>query len=214
MENFNYPYTTTGIRAFWRHWHISLSSWFRDYLYIPLGGNRKGKLRSEINKCIVFFCTGLWHGASWTFVIWGLWHGLFIILEDLNIIPAKKIQKNVIGHVYTLLVVVCGFVLFRADSLSQAFAMLGSMFSGIKTTVAASELFYRVLNGRNISIFILAIITSIGILPAARAYLQKKNTTLLNRLDIAGYGAALLLLTLNVISIASSTFNPFIYFRF
>ena len=115
LENFNYPYVSSSIKEFWRRWHISLSSWFRDYLYIPLGGNRKGKLRTEVNKGIVFFCTGLWHGASWNFVLWGLWHGVFIILEDL--LPKGGKVRRAIGHVTTPLIVLLGFVLFRADTL-------------------------------------------------------------------------------------------------
>ena len=130
-ENFNYPYTATTIKEFWRRWHISLSGWFRDYLYIPLGGNRKGKARTWLNRFLVFFATGLWHGASWTFVLWGLWHGLFSVLEDCGAIPVDKLKGKRIGQLYTLLVVVLGFTLFRADTLSQAGAMYAAMFSGI-----------------------------------------------------------------------------------
>ena len=91
-ENFNYPYTAASVGGFWRRWHMSLSAWFKDYVYIPLGGNRKGKFRAGIDKCIVFLLCGLWHGAAWTFVIWGLWHGLFSLLESMNVIPAKKLE--------------------------------------------------------------------------------------------------------------------------
>ena len=107
QENFNLPYAARSIKEFWRRWHISLSSWFRDYLYIPLGGNRKGRARTMGNKIIVFFSTGLWHGANWTFVLWGMWHGLFSALEDANVIP-KRLRESVLGHVYTMLVVVPG----------------------------------------------------------------------------------------------------------
>ena len=130
-ENFNYPYTATTIKEFWRRWHISLSGWFRDYLYIPLGGNRKGNARTWLNRFLVFFATGLWHGASWTFVLWGLWHGLFSVLEDCGAIPVDKLKGRRIGQLYTLLVVVLGFTLFRADTLAQAGAMYAAMFSGI-----------------------------------------------------------------------------------
>mgnify|MGYP000006653856 FL=1 len=130
-ENFNYPYTATTIKEFWRRWHISLSGWFRDYLYIPLGGNRKGNARTWLNRFLVFFATGLWHGASWTFVLWGLWHGLFSVLEDCGAIPVDKLKGKRIGQLYTLLVVVLGFTLFRADTLAQAGAMYAAMFSGI-----------------------------------------------------------------------------------
>ena len=130
-ENFNYPYTATTIKEFWRRWHISLSGWFRDYLYIPLGGNRKGNARTWLNRFLVFFATGLWHGASWTFVLWGLWHGLFSVLEDCGAIPVDKLKGKRSGQLYTLLVVVLGFTLFRADTLAQAGAMYAAMFSGI-----------------------------------------------------------------------------------
>lgn len=127
----NYPYTATTIKEFWRRWHISLSGWFRDYLYIPLGGNRKGNARTWLNRFLVFFATGLWHGASWTFVLWGLWHGLFSVLEDCGAIPVDKLKGKRIGQLYTLLVVVLGFTLFRADTLAQAGAMYAAMFSGV-----------------------------------------------------------------------------------
>ena len=124
-ENFNYPYTATTIKEFWRRWHISLSGWFRDYLYIPLGGNRKGNARTWLNRFLVFFATGLWHGASWTFVLWGLWHGLFSVLEDCGAIPVDKLKGKRSGQLYTLLVVVLGFTLFRADTLAHWSALAG-----------------------------------------------------------------------------------------
>ena len=130
LENFNYPYTSTTIKEFWRRWHISLSTWFRDYLYIPLGGNRKGRGRTWLNRFLVFFATGLWHGASWTFVLWGLWHGLFSVLEDCGALPVKRLQGRTLGRMYTMLVVVLGFTLFRAETLSQAGAMFAAMFTG------------------------------------------------------------------------------------
>ena len=114
-ENFNYPYISGSIQEFWRRWHISLSTWFRDYVYIPLGGNRKGRARTVMNKLTVFLLTGLWHGANWTFVVWGLFHGFFLLLEEF--IPRLKKLPKVLGHIYTLLVVTLGFVVFRADSL-------------------------------------------------------------------------------------------------
>ena len=118
-ENFNYPYIASSIQDFWRRWHISLSTWYKEYVYIPLGGNRKGKFRTTINKLIVFFLTGLWHGANFTFIVWGMIHGLFQLLETYQIIPTQKKWFKYIGHVYTLLAVIITFVLFRADTLSQ-----------------------------------------------------------------------------------------------
>ena len=127
LENFRYPYISANIQEFWRRWHISLSTWFKEYLYIPLGGNRKGKARTCLNKMIVFFSTGLWHGANWTFVFWGLWHGVFLLFEQ--VCPVKKLPK-VLAHIYALLVVCVGFVMFRADTFGQGMFMIGTMFSG------------------------------------------------------------------------------------
>ena len=127
LENFNYPYISDSIREFWRRWHISLFTWFRDYLYIPLGGNRKGRTRTIINKYIVFFCTGFWHGANWTFLIWGLFHGTLQMCEEKHWIPVHR-GWRVFNHIYTLLMVTVGFVIFRADTMGQAGTMLAAMF--------------------------------------------------------------------------------------
>ena len=116
MENFNYPYISQSIREFWRRWHISLSSWFRDYLYIPLGGNRCSETRNHLNLLIVFFLCGLWHGASWTFVIWGLYHGFFIVLEHAGLGRVLDRQARPLRHSYALLVVLVGWVIFRAPT--------------------------------------------------------------------------------------------------
>lgn len=128
QENFRYPYGAPGIREFWRRWHISLSGWFKEYLYIPLGGNRKGKIRTGVNKFAVFFCTGLWHGANWTFVAWGLYHGLLSVLEDA--LPVAGRLPKALRRLYTLLAACVGFVLFRADSLGQGLLVLERMFAG------------------------------------------------------------------------------------
>ena len=127
-ENFNYPYVSTSVQEFWRRWHISLSGWFREYVYIPLGGNRKGGLRTAVNKVTVFFLTGLWHGAQWTFVVWGLIHGAFLLLEQ-YFKPIRLLGKRTgwIGGVYTLLVVTFAFVLFRSENFSQAVAFWRNM---------------------------------------------------------------------------------------
>lgn len=126
QENFNYPYGACSVKEFWRRWHISLSGWFKEYLYIPLGGNRKGKIHTSINKFIVFFCTGFWHGANWTFIIWGLYHGFFSVLEEY--VPFIKKIPKVFTYIYTMLVVCIGFVIFRADTLSEAFYITEQMF--------------------------------------------------------------------------------------
>ena len=129
LENFNYPYVSCSVQEFWRRWHISLSSWFRDYLYIPLGGNRRGKVRTYINLIIVFACTGLWHGASFSFIVWGLWHGLFLVIERLGFKKVLDKLPKFIGWIYTMLVVLVGWVFFRADTLADAKVILHQMFT-------------------------------------------------------------------------------------
>lgn len=152
-ENFNYPYISKSIQEFWRRWHISLSSWFKGYLYIPLGGNRKGRLRTGFNKIVVFFCCGLWHGASWTFVIWGLFHGLFLLLEEY--LPVKRLPKA-LGVIYTLLVVTIGFVIFRADTLEQGVYFITQMFTGFHFEFACTSLAMRQLTPLFITVFLVA----------------------------------------------------------
>ncbi len=204
-ENFNYPYVSSSIKEFWRRWHISLSSWFRDYLYIPLGGNRKGAVRARVNRSVVFFCTGLWHGASWTFVLWGLWHGAIITIEDVLRGRGKKMPR-VLGHIYTMFAVILGFVLFRADSLSQAGAMFAAMFGGIIFTTAGNAAFWNIFS---LPLALCVVFAAVCALPVGQ-YLYSR----FRGLRAAVWGAALLLLVLDILNLASTSFNPFIYFRF
>ena len=211
LENFNYPYVSSSIKEFWRRWHISLSSWFRDYLYIPLGGNRKGKLRTEVNKGIVFFCTGLWHGASWNFVLWGLWHGVFIILEDL--LPKGGKVRRAIGHVTTPLIVLLGFVLFRADTLGDAGRIFSQMFTGVDFTLQSDALLRTLLSPLNIVTVVLGTAFSLPLLPKMKAYAQGEGKAAA-ALRAGSYLACGGLFLLCVMNLAGSAFNPFIYFRF
>lgn len=202
-ENFNYPYTATTIKEFWRRWHISLSGWFRDYLYIPLGGNRKGKARTWLNRFLVFFATGLWHGASWTFVLWGLWHGLFSVLEDCGAIPVDKLKGKRIGQLYTLLVVVLGFTLFRADTLSQAGAMYAAMFSGIGLHWVGTAAVWAKFTPAFALTLCLALLLCT---PVAREHTPKRESVT--------FIGSLGMLLLCMMYLAAGSFNPFIYFRF
>ena len=203
LENFNYPYASTTIKEFWRRWHISLSTWFRDYLYIPLGGNRKGRGRTWVNRFLVFFATGLWHGASWNFVLWGLWHGLFSVLEDCGALPVKRFKGRLTGRVYTLLVVVLGFTLFRADTLAQAGAMFAAMFTGIGLEWAGTA----AVCARLTPVFLLTLAFALALsFPVSKRF-QPKNDTV----TLAG---ALVLLVLCMFNLSAGTFNPFTYFRF
>jgi alginate O-acetyltransferase complex protein AlgI len=172
-QNFAYPYKSTSITEFWRRWHISLSTWFKEYLYIPLGGNRKGRARTQTNKLIVFFCTGLWHGANWTFVVWGLFHGFFLLLESW--LPLRRLPRA-LGHVYALLVVTVGFVLFRAQSFAQAFYFISQMFTGWWTTPAALGLALGQLNPLFIAAFVLGCIGAFDLPNLARRLTARTRT--------------------------------------
>ncbi|MDL2215154.1 MBOAT family protein [Dysgonomonas sp. OttesenSCG-928-M03] len=212
-ENFNYPYTSDSIKDFWRRWHISLSSWFRDYLYIPLGGNRKGKYRTYINLSIVFLATGLWHGASWNFVFWGVWHGFFIVIERVGFDKILERTFKPIQYIYTLLVVVIGWVFFRASDFTYALDFLKRMFyidSDITNTVYFADSF---LNIKNTIVVFLAILLCFPIFP----YFRDKINTISNKYSVIniGYYLFLVVLLFSVLSMLSlGTYNPFIYFRF
>ena len=209
MENFNYPYISTSIREFWRRWHISLSTWFREYLYIPLGGNRKGQVRTYVNLLIVFFATGLWHGAGATFIIWGLYHGLFLVVERMGL--GKLLEKNCfrgLNHIYTALVVVVGWVFFRADTLADAKVILHQMFTW-ENGIYPASLF---VNRKVIFLAVLGVLLSgivQSICPKLREHLYEKEVT--KTVDIVIMAVLLFLCTMYLVS---STYNPFIYFRF
>lgn len=203
-ENFMYPYSSTTIKEFWRRWHISLSSWFKEYLYIPLGGNRISKRRTIINKFIVFFCTGLWHGANFTFILWGLLNGLFSSLEEKGT-WAKKISGTFLGWIYTSVVVILCFVLFRSDNLNQAFHFYLSMFTGVHIFNQSTILMLTHLNMYTILIVVIAIIGMFDLRELKKRY---------HSLTWLQYGASFILFWLCMMSLASSQYNPFIYFRF
>ena len=217
LENFKHPYAATSIRDFWRRWHVSLSSWFREYLYIPLGGNRKGRGRAILNRMIVFFCTGIWHGANWTFVVWGLCHGLLSSLEGAGIIPAEKLQRTragrLLGRIYTLLAVMLLFVIFRADSLGDAALFIVSMFSG-GMTAEGTLLLHELLDPAAVTVLIVSVLAAGGLSASVRGAgerLQARSPALMlsvNNLLHLG------LLVLSVFSLSRGGFNPFIYFQF
>lgn len=210
MENFNYPYISKSITEFWRRWHISLSTWFKEYLYIPLGGNRNGLKRTCLNLGIVFLLTGLWHGASWTFVIWGVWNGLFIILEKITGWSKETVSKplNFIKHFYTIFVFILGWVVFRSDDMGYAFKYIRNMFGLLDVHDIAYALPYYVDSYEVIMIFA-ALICSV---PIFRNILNVKRE---NKILYGFVNVWLLaLFLLSSATIAASTYNPFIYFRF
>ncbi len=211
MENFNYPYISRSIREFWRRWHISLSSWFRDYVYIPLGGNRKGQHRTYLNLFIVFFLTGLWHGASWTFVIWGLYHGFFIIVERMGL--GKLLDRSqILSRIYAVLVFVFGWVFFRADTIRQGFAVAARMAMPWRYTVTDSPL-GTLMSGQAVLAAAAGII-GCGILQMlfSRGILAKVSAKWKNSLPEAVYLGGVLFYS--ILLLADNTYNPFIYFRF
>lgn len=217
-ENFRYPYAACGIRDFWKGWHISLTSWFREYLYIPLGGNRKGRLRTSLNKLIVFFTTGIWHGASWTFVIWGMWHGLLSVLEDMKIIPVDKWKGSLLGratgHVYTMLAVILGFVVFRADTLSQAWLVISNMFTGFTMTAQQQILTHQLCYPLFLFGMAGAFVLSLPVLPFFREKAEKSGQTGRKLFEGASFVLGACLFVLCLLNLSSATYNPFIYFRF
>ena len=212
LENFNLPYASKSIKEFWRRWHISLSSWFRDYLYIPLGGNRKGRARTNLNKLIVFFATGLWHGANWTFVLWGLWHGLFSTLEGVGAIP-KRLTQSRLGRLYTMLVVILGFTLFRAETLAQAGVMFQAMFTGFALTPEHTLTLLALLDAKTACLLVLALLFAFGIPQTLWEKCRERGLPQCvgSASAALGYGA---LFGVSVLTLAGATFNPFIYFQF
>lgn len=210
LENFNYPYISTSIKEFWRRWHISLSSWFRDYLYIPLGGSRKGKIRTYCNLLIIFFVTGLWHGASFNFIVWGLFHGAFLILERLPFGQWLEKWPKVIRHLYTMFVVMIGWVFFRAESLTDALIYIKNLFC---ITAWNGDVVLARVNMEMVVIMIFAIIFSMPIL----CKVQNKINSLEKRRALCNCVFLSVILAGFVLSICYMTgsgFNPFIYFRF
>ncbi|MBQ4088424.1 MAG: MBOAT family protein [Clostridia bacterium] len=211
-ENFRYPYAARSMQDFWRRWHISLSSWFRNYVYIPLGGNRKGKTRAIVNRIIVFFLTGLWHGASWNFVIWGLGNGALLMLESAGIIPVKKLTGKLrpIAHIYVWLCFILLFVIFRAETLSQTLAVYKGMFTGFTMTAAQQTLLAKCLTGSAAITLAAGIICALPWKEKLNALSGRARTAL----GVVSYIACLGLLWLSLMSLASQAYNPFIYFRF
>ena len=222
-ENFNYPYISANIQEFWRRWHISLSTWFREYLYIPLGGNRKGKAKTYRNKLIVFFCTGLWHGANWTFIVWGLWHGFFIVAEDavkklFGLGKHGKSRQNpvetVLKHIYTLLVVLIGFVIFRADNMGQAFSMIGAMFSGIRVSAQTGLLLAQCLTPLTMFALLLGLVGSTPVLPLVCRKAEQQTGSVYVCFQVLSYVGALALLLVDILHLSAASYVPFIYFQF
>ena len=216
-ENFNYPYIANSIQNFWQRWHMSLSNWFKDYLYIPLGGNRRGRSRTYGNLFVVFLLCGFWHGASWTFMVWGAYYGFFLILE--RIFPAV-IDKmpSIVRRLYVFAVVVFGWVLFRSDSFIHALYYVKSMFGAYQGSLQMNKV-WLVWYGHDVTIaLIFAVLFSCPVLPAIQKMISEKNNTMPKgvsaAIDFIKYSYLLILLLICIMPLFGATYNAFIYFRF
>lgn len=209
-ENFNFPYISQSFTEFWKRWHITLGHWMKDYLYIPLGGNRQGEGRTYLNLVIVFFLSGLWHGAAWTFVVWGLYHGLFLILDKWGLRKLLDKMGKVPSVLLTFLLVMVGWVIFRADTLGYAVAYLGRLF----TFAAPAD--GILLDTRFVVMLILATLLAFsGLIPSVEQRANKLFDKILTpRQAITVTVLAILLYVLNGSALLAGGFNPFIYFRF
>lgn len=211
-ENFDLPYISKSITEFWRRWHISLSTWFKQYLYIPLGGNRRGKFRTYINLLIVFFLTGLWHGASCNFIIWGLYYGAFLVIERMflkNILDKNRFA--ILNHIYVVLIVIIGWVLFRINDLNEIINVIKMMFSfNFKNSYILTP---AIINSKSILIIIFSVILCGPLYKVLDLFKNKKSIINFyeNKFEII---VIVIILFISILELVSTTYNPFIYFRF
>ena len=210
-ENFNYPYISKSASEFWRRWHISLGSFFRDYVYIPLGGNRRGRARTALNLAIVWALTGLWHGASWNFVIWGLYYGVLIILEKLVLADFREKLPGAAQHIAALFLIVVGWTVFYYTDMGCLGKHLGAMF-GIGAAGLSDPVTMAVIRKYTV-LPLIAAIASLPILPRLKAWLGK-HEKLEGAADIVSLVCLTALMLLSMIFIVGQSYNPFIYFRF
>ena len=206
-ENFNFPYISKSITEFWRRWHITLSSWFRDYIYIPLGGNRKGLKRQIINILIVWILTGAWHGAAWNFILWGLYFGIILILEKIFILKILNKAGKVIDHIYSIIFILIGWVIFAFEDLGKIGMYLQAMFN-VNNFINNETLYYLKNYG---VITIIGVICSTMIVKKIFDKLNKSNKRFYTVIEIIIYMFILIFCTANLVS---DSFNPFLYFRF
>lgn len=214
LENFNYPYISRSITEFWRRWHISLSTWFRDYVYIPLGGNRCSKARNIFNTFVVWLCTGIWHGANWTFIVWGLLYFALLMFErstGLNK-ECKNSASGILRWIYTLFFVIMAWIIFRADSLSSAIDYIGHMFNwSTYGMIDSPAIFYF----QEYGIFLLAgIVFSTPVIPWIKEKLSSAGAAARTICDVLSFIAILLLFLISVSFMVKGSYNPFIYFNF
>ncbi|MBE9489616.1 MAG: MBOAT family protein [Bacteroidetes bacterium] len=216
-ENFNYPYIAKSLREFWRRWHISLSTWFRDYVYIALGGSRVSTFRIYLNLLVVFLLTGIWHGASWNFVAWGIFHGFFLASEHMGFSNILCRAWRPIQHLYVLLVIITSWVFFRADTLTQAMNYFSAMAS-IDNWYTTSLQYAQVISNEFIYAFVIGFVFALPIYTWVKHYLSVFSKNSAVKIAFIIYVPRLtflsVILMLSILKVASSTYNPFIYFRF
>lgn len=215
-ENFNFPYISQSVTEFWRRWHISLSTWFRDYIYIPLGGNRKGKSRQIFNMFVVWTLTGIWHGAEWNFVLWGFYYFILLMLEKLFLLKVLEKLPRVLRHIYAILTFMIGWVIFRCDSggIRPCFHYIKTMLSFRFTALGKEQL--MVYLHRYGLYLVIGVIFSMPVYYFVKKKCSefKKNSVLEIGMGVLGYGVLLGLFGISFLYLVNSTYNPFIYFRF
>ena len=208
IENFNYPYISKSITEFWRRWHMSLSTWFRDYVYIPLGGNRCSKLKQLRNIFVVWFLTGFWHGASWNYILWGLYYFVLLMIEKTFLLDKLKKAPAFVSHIYTLFFILFGWLLFVFEDLSAGFVWLGNMFGvGTIQAVSSGDVYNLV---RNLIFFV---ILAVAATPLPKK-LYSKLTEKSNAARIVASAGGIVMLLVCMAYLVDSSFNPFLYFRF
>ena len=210
LENFDYPYISGSITEFWRRWHMSLGSWFRDYVYIPLGGNRVSKARWFLNIFIVWMLTGFWHGAAWNFIVWGLFFAVLLIIEKLWLLkPLKK--SKVLSHIYVMFFVIISFVIFNAADMKEAVAYIGGMFGAGGIPFISEEWLYYLR-----SYGVVLIVAIIGATPLVKKLILsiKKKSTGEKIMNIAEPVMLVALMLVITAYLVDGSFNPFLYFRF
>lgn len=209
-KNFNYPYAAGSMLSFWKRWHITLTDWFREYLYIPLGGNRKGKIRTLINRMIIFTCVGIWHGAGWTFLIWGVYHGLLTVIEVL--VPNMTRKMGIFRHIYTLVAVIIGFVIFRAESIGQALDIIVRMFVPVALDAERTAVLFNSLSSVTVAAAIIGCIASLPVADFIKGRIKTEKA--LAHFNVMSYVSTVPLIILCIMCLAGNGYHPFIYFRF
>lgn len=209
IENFKYPYMSNSVSEFWRRWHISLGRWFKDYIYIPLGGNRVNVVKQVRNLFIVWFITGLWHGASWNFIFWGLYFGIFVLLEKLFLSKILNKIPKIISNIYTMLIVMIGWVIFDNDKLSSAIKYIKLMFGAGNNMFLDNTARYYLYT--NAFLVILAVICATPIIGKINKKAKNKDNLLIHTINIILYMSILFLSTAYLVN---KSFSPFLYFKF